>query len=63
MFLCALIGTGKTLIAREIAKALNSRTPLIINGPEVLDKFIGEAEKNIRNLFKLAEEEWEMKGM
>ena len=45
MFFCDIIGTGKTLIAREIAKALNSRTPLIINGPEVLDKFIGEAEK------------------
>ena len=30
-------GTGKTLIAREIAKALNAREPKIVNGPEILD--------------------------
>ena len=52
-------GTGKTLIAREIAKALNAREPKIVNGPEILDKFVGEAEKNIRELFRDADDEWD----
>jgi vesicle-fusing ATPase len=30
-----------------------------VNGPEVLDKYVGEAERNIRLLFREAEEEWE----
>lgn len=55
-------GTGKTLIAREIAKALNARPPRIINGPELLDKYIGEAERNIRAVFADAEEEWKLRG-
>ena len=55
-------GTGKTLIAREMAKALNSREPILINGPEIMDKYVGEAEKNIRDLFKPAEEEWATRG-
>jgi len=50
------------LIAREIAKALNSREPKIVNGPEILDKFVGEAEKNIRELFREADEEWDRLG-
>jgi vesicle-fusing ATPase len=50
------------LIARELAKALNSREPLLVNGPEIMDKYVGEAERNIRDLFKPAEEEWAMKG-
>ncbi len=56
-------GTGKTLIAREIAKALGARPPKIVNGPEILDKFIGEAEKNIRDLFNDAENEYKLFGM
>jgi vesicle-fusing ATPase len=35
-------GCGKTLIARQIGKILNAREPKIINGPEVLDKFVGK---------------------
>ena len=50
------------MIAREIAKALNSREPKIVNGPEILDKFVGEAEKNIRELFREADEEWDRLG-
>lgn len=34
----------------------------IVNGPEIMDKFVGEAERNIRNLFVDAEEEWKIKG-
>eukprot|EP00268_Persea_americana_P003938 TRINITY_DN11217_c1_g1_i2.p1 TRINITY_DN11217_c1_g1~~TRINITY_DN11217_c1_g1_i2.p1 ORF type:complete len:324 (+),score=36.31 TRINITY_DN11217_c1_g1_i2:119-1090(+) len=48
-------GTGKTLMARQIGKMLNGREPKIVNGPEVLSKFVGETEKNIRDLFADAE--------
>ena len=50
-------GTGKTLMARQIGKMLNAREPKIINGPEILDKYVGESEANIRKLFAEAEEE------
>ncbi|XP_070712354.1 vesicle-fusing ATPase-like, partial [Pempheris klunzingeri] len=56
-------GTGKTLLARQIGKMLNSREPKIINGPEVLNKFVGESEANIRKLFEDAEEEQRLKGV
>ena len=50
-------GCGKTLIARQIGKALNSREPKIVNGPEILNKFVGGSEEKIRELFKEAEQE------
>lgn len=34
-------GTGKTLIARQLGKMLNGREPKVVNGPEVLNKFVG----------------------
>ncbi|GFR52622.1 hypothetical protein Agub_g15209, partial [Astrephomene gubernaculifera] len=43
-------GTGKTLIARQIGKMLNGKEPKVVNGPEVLNKFVGQSEENIRNL-------------
>ena len=46
---------GKTLIARKIAEILNTRNVKIINGPEVFSKYMGEAEKTIRELFKEAQ--------
>jgi len=55
-------GTGKTLIARQIAKCLRAREPKIINGPEVFNKYVGQTEENIRELFKEAEKEQEEKG-
>lgn len=55
-------GTGKTLIARQIGKMLNAREPKIINGPEVLNKFVGQSEENIRKLFAEAEREYKEKG-
>lgn len=55
-------GTGKTLIAREIGKMLNSREPKVINGPEVLNKFVGQSEENIRKLFADAEKEYKERG-
>ena len=50
-------GTGKTLMARQIGQMLNSREPKIVNGPQILDKYVGESEANIRRLFEDAEEE------
>jgi vesicle-fusing ATPase len=55
-------GTGKTLIARQIGKMLNSREPKVINGPEVLNKYVGQSEENIRKLFADAEKESKEKG-
>ncbi|XP_046444786.1 vesicle-fusing ATPase 1-like [Daphnia pulex] len=50
-------GTGKTLMARQIGKMLNAREPKIVNGPQILDKYVGESEANVRRLFAEAEEE------
>ncbi|KAH8598280.1 vesicular-fusion protein-like protein sec18 [Bisporella sp. PMI_857] len=55
-------GTGKTLIARQIGKMLNSREPKVINGPEVLNKYVGQSEENIRKLFADAEKEYKERG-
>ena len=55
-------GTGKTLIARKIGKMLNAKEPKIVNGPEILSKYVGSSEENIRNLFKDAEAEYKAKG-
>ncbi|XP_072031321.1 vesicle-fusing ATPase-like [Amphiura filiformis] len=56
-------GTGKTLMARTIGKMLNAREPQIVNGPEILNKYVGESEANIRKLFAAAEEEQKRCGM
>lgn len=50
-------GTGKTLMARQIGKMLNAREPKIVNGPEILNKYVGASEENIRKLFADAEVE------
>lgn len=50
-------GCGKTLIARQIGKILKAREPKIVNGPEVLDKYVGGSEQKIRDLFADAEKE------
>ena len=44
-------GCGKTLIARQIGKVLNAREPKIVNGPEILNKYVGGSEEKIRELF------------
>lgn len=36
---------------------LNAREPKIVNGPQILDKYVGESEANVRKLFADAEEE------
>ncbi len=48
-------GTGKTLLAKAVASETNSHF-ILINGPEVMSKFYGESEKNLRKKFEEAEE-------
>jgi len=55
-------GCGKTLIARQIGKMLRAKEPKVVNGPDILSKYVGESEKNIRALFGDAEKEQKMKG-
>ena len=55
-------GTGKTLIARQLAKALRSKEPKIVNGPEIMNKYVGETEKNIRDLFQDAKNDMQNLG-
>jgi transitional endoplasmic reticulum ATPase len=46
-------GTGKTLIAKALASECNAHLCLI-NGPEVLSKWHGESEANLRRVFEEA---------
>ena len=55
-------GTGKTLIARTLANALNVSEFKVVNGPELFDKFVGETEKKIRDLFANAEKDQKENG-
>lgn len=32
---------------------LNGKEPKIVNGPEILNKYVGASEENVRNLFKV----------
>ncbi len=55
-------GCGKTLIARHLASLLGAVSVKCVNGPEIFDKFVGEAERNVRELFSEADEAWETLG-
>jgi transitional endoplasmic reticulum ATPase len=44
-------GTGKTLLAKAVANE-SSANFININGPEVMSKWVGEAEKKLRKVFK-----------
>ncbi len=46
-------GTGKTLVAKAIANEINAHF-ISIKGPELLSKFYGESEENIRKVFEEA---------
>jgi transitional endoplasmic reticulum ATPase len=48
-------GTGKTLFAKAVASETNAHF-ISISGPEIMSKFYGESEANIRGIFKEAEE-------
>jgi len=47
-------GTGKTLLARAVANETNSHF-IHINGPEIMSKFYGQSEQNLRKKFDDAE--------
>lgn len=45
-------GCGKTLLARKLGSLLSPMRPItVVSGPEVLDKFVGSSEKNLRAIF------------
>ncbi len=46
-------GCGKTLIAKALATESNTNI-IIVRGPEVLSKWVGESEKAIREIFRKA---------
>jgi len=48
-------GTGKTLIAKALASETNAHF-ISLNGPEIMDKYYGESERKLREIFKEAEE-------
>ncbi|MBD3355496.1 CDC48 family AAA ATPase, partial [Candidatus Woesearchaeota archaeon] len=47
-------GTGKTLLAKAVANESNSHF-ISINGPEIMSKFYGQSEENLRKKFEEAE--------
>lgn len=49
-------GCGKTLIARELGKIAGCKDPKIVEGPSLLNAYIGKSEENVRDLFKDAKE-------
>mgnify|MGYP002132552127 FL=1 len=46
-------GTGKTLIARRLGQLLGCLSVRVVNGPELTNKYIGETERMIRELFQV----------
>lgn len=55
-------GCGKTLMARQLAQALDAASCQVVSGPEVLNKFVGTSEERVRSLFAVAERDWKAKG-
>jgi len=47
-------GSGKTLLAKAVANESGAKF-FVINGPEVMSKFYGESEENLRKIFEQAE--------
>ncbi|WP_304124683.1 CDC48 family AAA ATPase [Methanosphaera cuniculi] len=48
-------GTGKTLLAKAVANEANAHF-IVINGPEIMSKYVGGSEEQLRELFEEAEE-------
>ena len=44
-------GVGKTFIVSQISKKFNCRM-ICVKGPELLAKYIGQSEENVRKLFE-----------
>ncbi|KZX12059.1 CDC48 family AAA ATPase [Methanobrevibacter filiformis] len=48
-------GTGKTLLAKAVASESDAHF-IVINGPEIMSKYVGGSEENLREFFEEAEE-------
>ncbi len=48
-------GTGKTLLAKAVANEAESNF-ISVKGPELLDKYVGESEQGVRDVFAKARE-------
>ncbi len=48
-------GTGKTLLAKAVANEANAHF-IYLSGPEIMSKYYGQSEENIREVFKEAQE-------
>jgi cell division protease FtsH len=46
-------GTGKTYFAKAIATAMQA-TVIVVSGPELKSKWVGESEENLRRIFRRA---------
>ena len=46
-------GTGKTYFAKAVAAALNASV-IVVSGPELKSKWVGESEENLRRVFRQA---------
>jgi ATP-dependent 26S proteasome regulatory subunit len=49
-------GNGKTALARRLGELTGIKHIRVINGPELLSKYVGESEKNIRECFETAKQ-------
>ncbi|MCD6557682.1 MAG: CDC48 family AAA ATPase [Candidatus Aenigmarchaeota archaeon] len=49
-------GTGKTLLAKAVANEAGA-TFLTLNGPEIMSKWYGQSEENLRKIFDQAEKQ------
>jgi transitional endoplasmic reticulum ATPase len=49
-------GCGKTLLAKAVATEAEANF-ILINGPEIMNKYYGETEARLREIFRKAEEE------
>lgn len=48
-------GTGKTLLAKAVASETDAQF-ISLNGPEIMSKYYGQSEENLREVFKNAQE-------
>lgn len=45
-------GCGKTLLAKSLGKIISPMRPVtVVSGPEIMDRFVGSSEKNLRTIF------------
>ena len=55
-------GSGKTLIARTIGKIVGTAKVTLINAPDIMNKYLGESERTLREYFLPAETEFRQRG-